>query len=243
MLRLSPFQGKLAGIAGILIVSTAAVLGTDYTDVRWPRNLGVEQRKPATSDSLTRILRGNRRHTNKRKAKGCITVPPARCEVDVSIEVRNVTNDVGVDTPPATDRQIAVIRNNGAFNEAKYDLKPFYEAEYLLFLKAGKPGSEARWELTEVLANGTSSRYKSGKITQCARYSPREASDANFFTCTLTDHSPNHRRRRTGSNLSRMSMLAPFEWAISLFNPEGHLGIELDSPLWIACNNGCCTLM
>jgi hypothetical protein len=242
MRKLSPLQGKLAGIAGILIVSTAAVVGREYGDLRSQRRPGVEQRKPATADSLARILRGNNKHTNKRKAKGCVSTS-GRCEVDVSIEARNVTNDVGVDTPPATDRQIAVIRNNGTFTEAKYDLKPFYEAEYLLFLKAGKPGSEARWELTEVLANGTSSRFKSGRITQCAKYSPREASDVNFFTCTLTDHSPNHRRRRGGPNSSRMSMFAPLEWVFGLIKPPAHLGIELDSPLWIACNNGCCTLL
>lgn len=242
MLKLSPFRAKLAGLFAILIVSTGAVVGTQYGSVKWQRMSVSQQRQPAARDSLSRILRGNPKHTSKRRAKGCVSTS-GRCEVDVSVEVRNVTNDVGVNAPPPADRQIAVIRNNGAFTEATYELKPFYEAEYLLRIIGGKPGTEARWVLTEVLANGTASTHKSGRISQCARYSPREASDVNFYTCTLTDHSPNKPPHPARSNMFRASMLAPFDRILGLFKSEGHLAQQPDSPIWIACNNGCCTLM
>lgn len=246
MFRLKPSRAAVVAGAGILVLSSIAAAGFRFQQ---PTALSSQQTSPkvtqapvVTRDSLSRLVRGNRTHKAKRNTVGCICTS-GHCYVDVTVEVRNATNDAGVNKPVPADRQIAVIRNNGTCTEAKYGLLPFTQAEYLLFLKGGKPNTPARWELMEVLANGRSRSKLSGVIQLCAAYSPPETSDVNFYTCTLTgDKSPNKRPHPAPSNVNKLSLLPSFDGLLRLFKKDDHLAQELDSPIWIACANGCCTL-
>jgi hypothetical protein len=246
MFRLKPSRAAVVAGAGILVLSSIGAAGFK---IQQPAVRRMQQTSPKAAqgpvviaDSLSRIVPGIRTHKAKRNTTGCICTS-GHCYVDVTVEVRNATNDAGVNKPAPADRQIAVIRNNGNCTEKKYGLLPFNQAEYLLFLKGGAPNTPARWELTEVLANGRSRSKWTGVIQLCAAYSPPETSDVNFYTCTFTDKSPNKRPHPAASNVNRLSIFSPFDGLLRLFRKDDdHLAQELDSPIWIACANGCCTL-
>jgi len=161
--------------------------------------------------------------------------------------VGSVTVDVTVFGGPVPDTNmtggsvtVAEFSNvgEGGKKEKRYKWRPRGAANYKyeLVLSADPKAKRTRWDMVEV-NQVTRARvsYKSGHLWSCdPRDHPASGRAANFKACALpVEYDP--------SELAGIPQGASVRFASYLRNEDAE-SLQSDTPVWISCNSGCCSL-